>query len=150
MAVDDDIRALSHVSLFEGLAREHLRLLAFGSDNLHFHAGEILYREGDKAECAYVIVGGSVVLFRERQGDMQELAVMGKGALLGEMALINDTTRMTSARADTTVDLITINRKLFRRLLEEYPVVAARLHQRIALDLQDLVGRITALGPRFG
>jgi CRP-like cAMP-binding protein len=66
------------------------------------------------------------------------------------MALIAETTRMTSARADTTVDLIAVNRRLFRRLLEEYPVVAARLHQRIAHDLQELVGRITALGPRFG
>ena len=149
MAVGDDIRALSHVSLFEGLAREHLRLLAFGSDNLHFPAGEILYREGDKAECAYVIVRGSVVLFRERQGELRELAVMQTGALLGEMALIHDTTRMTSARADATVDIIALNRKLFRRLLEEYPIVAARLHQRITHDLQELVGRITALGPRF-
>jgi CRP-like cAMP-binding protein len=150
MAVDDDIRVLSHVSLFEGLAREHLRLLAFGSDNLHFPAGEILYREGDNAECAFVVTSGKVALFRERNGETRELAIMEKGALLGEMALIAETTRMTSARADTTVDLIAVNRRLFRRLLEEYPVVAARLHQRIAHDLQELVGRITALGPRFG
>jgi CRP-like cAMP-binding protein len=84
MAVDDDIRVLSHVSLFEGLAREHLRLLAFGSDNLHFPAGEILYREGEKAEFAFVVTSGKVALFRERDGETRELAIMEKGALLGE------------------------------------------------------------------
>ena len=66
------------------------------------------------------------------------------------MALIADTMRMTHARADTPTELLRVNRKLFRRVLEEYPELAAKLHQRISRDLQDLLARITAMGSRFG
>ena len=37
MALDDDIRTLSGVELFEGFADEHLRLLAFGASRLRLH-----------------------------------------------------------------------------------------------------------------
>lgn len=150
MAVDDDIRILSGVSLFSELANEHLRLLAFGSENVSCPAGTVLYRQGDPADGAYVVVKGRVILFRERDGESQDLVSLEAGTLLGEMALIADTRRMTHARADTQTELLRVNRKLFRRVLEEYPELAAKLHQRISRDLQDLLARITALGPRFG
>jgi len=151
MAVDDDIGILSGVSLFSELANEHLRLLAFGSENVSCPAGAVLYREGDPADGAYVVIKGRVILFRERDdGESEDLAVLEAGTLLGEMALIADTRRMTHARADTQTELLRVNRKLFRRVLEEYPELAAKLHQRISRDLQDLLARITAMGSRFG
>jgi CRP-like cAMP-binding protein len=149
MAVDDDIRILSGVSLFSELANEHLRLLAFGSENVSCPSGTVLYRQGDPADGAYVVVKGRVVLFRDRDGASEDLATVEAGAMLGEMALIADTRRMTHARADMPTELLRVNRKLFRRVLEEYPELAAKLHQRISHDLQDLLARITALGSRF-
>jgi CRP-like cAMP-binding protein len=51
------------------------------------------------------------------------------------------------AVSDTS--LLRLNRKQFRRMLEEYPELAAMLHRRISDDLQDMVRRIEALSPRF-
>jgi CRP-like cAMP-binding protein len=150
MAVDDDIRILSRVGLFEELTAEQLRLLAFGAENIRLDAGQELYREGDQANCAYVLVNGSIELFRERNGESEVLAEFGPGALLGELALIADTKRLTGARTTADSELIRINRSLFRRILEEFPAVAARLHGRISRNLQELIGRIAELGPRFG
>jgi CRP-like cAMP-binding protein len=45
--------------------------------------------------------------------------------------------------------VLRLHRKMFRRMLEEYPDLAAQLHERIAADLQALVKRIEALAPRF-
>jgi CRP-like cAMP-binding protein len=149
MAVDDDMRILSGVGLFEELTSEQLRLLAFGAENIQLPAGRELYREGEKADCAYVVVSGTVELFREREGKSMVLAEMGRSTILGELALIADTTRLTSARTATDTMLIRISRSLFRRILEEFPLVAAKLHVRISRDLQALISRIAALGPRF-
>jgi CRP-like cAMP-binding protein len=149
MAVDDDMRALAGVGLFEELTAEQLRLLAFGAENLRLSAGHELYREGHRADCAYVVVSGEVELFREGKGEDRVVAVMGQGAILGELALIADTRRLTGARTSSDTVLIRINRSLFRRLLEEFPVVAAKLHARISSDLQNLIARIAALQTRF-
>jgi CRP-like cAMP-binding protein len=70
--------------------------------------------------------------------------------MLGELALIADTTRLTSAKAEIDTDFLRLSRKLFRRILEEYPDLAFMLHRRIVDELQAMVSRIEQLAPRFG
>ena len=117
MPLDDDIRILSGVNLFEGFTQEQLRLLAFGAESLRLSAGKDLYEEGAAADSGYVIARGRVVLYRERDGGRTTVGHAGAGAILGELALIADTTRLTSARAETDTDLLRLNRKLFRRII---------------------------------
>ena len=150
MPLDDDIRILSGVSLFEGFTREQLRLLAFGAEALRLSAGKDLYEEGAAADSGYVVVRGSIVLYRERDGERVTVGNAGPGAMLGELALIADTTRLTSARAETDTEFLRLNRKLFRRILEEYPELAVMLHGRIVDELQAMAQRIGELAPRFG
>ena len=98
----------------------------------------------------YVVVRGRIVLYRERDGERVTVGNAGPGAMLGELALIADTTRLTSARAETDTDFLRLNRKLFRRILEEYPELAVMLHGRIVDELQAMAQRIGELAPRFG
>ncbi|WP_315926190.1 cyclic nucleotide-binding domain-containing protein [Mesorhizobium sp. SP-1A] len=149
MALDDDIRALSNVGLFEGFTQEQLRLLAFGAETASLPAERKLYLEDDEADSAYVVIRGSIVLYREADKAHTPIAVVGAGAILGELALIADTKRMTSASAATDSQVLRLNRKMFRRILEEYPDLAMQLHQRIAEELQALIARIEALAPKF-
>lgn len=150
MALDDDIRILSGVRLFEGFTQEQLRLLAFGAENIHLPADRKLYREEDEADSAYVVVSGRISLYRDIDGTRAEVGSAGPGAMLGELALIADTRRLTSAAAQVDSEIIRLNRKMFHRILEEYPEVAARLHQHILKDLQDMIARIESMAPRFG
>ncbi len=149
MALDDDIRILSAVRLFEGFTEEQLRLLAFGADTVQLASGRRLYREDDDADAAYAVVRGSISLFREQDGNRIPVATVGPGSLLGELALIADSRRLTSAAAATDAELIRLGRKMFRRILEEYPETAAALHRRILEDLQAMLRRIEELAPRF-
>ena len=149
MALDDDIRILSSVSLFEGFTPEQLRLLAFGAEGMRLSAGRDLFEEGGEADSAYVVARGGVVLYRERDGERAIVGYAGAGVMLGELALIAETTRLTSARAEVDTDLLRLSRKLFRRILEEYPEVALMLHDRISDQLQAMIRRIEGLAPRF-
>jgi CRP-like cAMP-binding protein len=149
MALDDDVRILSGVGLFEGFTPEQLRLLAFGAENTSLTAERKLYREDDEADSAYVVVSGSILLYREVNGQRVPVGRAGPGAILGELALIADTRRLTSASAATDAQVLRLNRKMFRRILEEYPDIAVTLHHRIAEELQALVRRIEELAPRF-
>ena len=129
MALDDDIRILSAVRLFEGFTQEQLRLLAFGAETTLLLADHKLYRE---------------------QGSERiPIGTAGPGTMLSELALIADTNRLTSASADIDSEVIRLSRKMFRRILEEYPEVAVKLHQRISEEFQAMIRRIEELAPRF-
>ena len=149
MALDDDIRILSGVGLFSELTAEQLRLLAFGAESVRFPAGKEIYREGAAADCAYVVSSGRVVLYRDDNGVAAAVSRLGPGAILGELALIAETRRLTYAAAETDVELIRLNRSLFRRILEEYPEAAARLHRRMVEELQEFLKKIERLAPKF-
>ncbi|HTV70812.1 MAG TPA: cyclic nucleotide-binding domain-containing protein [Rhizobiaceae bacterium] len=149
MALDDDIRILSAVRLFEGFTREQLRLMAFGAESLRIGAGKELYLEGDTAESAYIVTSGRIRLFRERDGDVVLLGTVGPGTMLGELGLIAETKRLTGAIAEIDTEAVRLSRKMFRRILEEFPEVAAMLQQRITEELQDLITQIAKLAPRF-
>jgi CRP-like cAMP-binding protein len=149
MALDDDIRILSAVGLFEGFTREQLRLLAFGAETTALPADRKLYREDDTADSAYVVVSGRIALYREGNGERQIVGTAGPGALLGELALIADTRRLTSASAALDSQIMRLNRAMFRRILEEYPDLAVLLHHRISEEFQAMIRRIESLAPRF-
>ncbi|MBB6409526.1 Crp/Fnr family transcriptional regulator [Mesorhizobium sangaii] len=149
MALDDDIRILSAVGLFEGFTQEQLRLLAFGAENTILLANHKLYREDDEADSAYVVVSGRIVLYREQNGERIPIRTVGPGTILSELALIADSNRLTSASAEIDSEVIRLSRKMFRRILEEYPEIAVNLHQRISEEFQALIRRIEELAPRF-
>ena len=149
MALDDDIRILSAVGLFEGFTREQLRLLAFGAETTILPADRKLYREEDEADSAYVVVSGRIALYRETDSQRIAISMAGPGAILGELALIADTKRLTSASAAVDSEVLRLNRKMFRRILEEYPDIAVQLHQRISEQFQAMIRRIEELAPRF-
>ncbi|MEO9336282.1 cyclic nucleotide-binding domain-containing protein [Mesorhizobium sp. SB112] len=149
MALDDDIRILSGVGLFESFTQEQLRLLAFGTESTRLPAGRRLFREDDEADSAYVVVSGTIKLFRERDGEHTAVALVQSGSIIGELALIADTKRLTSAEASRDAELLRINRKTFHRILEEYPDLAVSLLHRITEDLQSFIASIEDLAPRF-
>jgi CRP-like cAMP-binding protein len=150
MALDDHIRILSGVRLFAGFTQEQLRLLAFGAETMTLPAGRKLYREDDDADSAYVVVRGMIKLFRENEGEPVDLGVAEPGSTLGEMALIADARRLTSAEAADDAEVLRINRSMFRRILEEYPEAAETLREQIIEDLQALIRKIEAVGERLG
>lgn len=150
MALDDDIRILEQVKLLEDFTRDQLRLLAFGAESMRFRAGRDIYQEGAGADCAYVVASGTVGLYRDRGDKRIPAGEAGPGSILGELALISGGKRMTTATAATDVEVIRLNRSLFRRILEEYPDVAARLHARITANMKAMLDDITRLSDRFG
>ncbi|KAF0120109.1 MAG: hypothetical protein FD152_4276, partial [Xanthobacteraceae bacterium] len=62
MALDDDIALLSRVPLFAGLGGEPVRLLAFSTETRFLRDGDVLFKEGQAADCGYVVAAGQIAL----------------------------------------------------------------------------------------
>jgi CRP-like cAMP-binding protein len=80
-----------------------------------FYAGAKILSEGDIGDRAYLIQDGQVEIIKHGM----TIATIGKGELLGEMALIDDQPRMASAKALTDVSCIIISRDTFREKLSK-------------------------------
>jgi CRP-like cAMP-binding protein len=80
-----------------------------------FYAGQKIFGEGETGDRAFLIQEGSVEITKNGM----VLATLGRGELFGEMALIDDKPRMASAKAETDVSVVIINRDSFREKLSK-------------------------------
>ncbi len=149
MALESDIDFLSKVPLFDAFGKDHLRLLAFGSESMRFSSGRTLFREGDVADCAYVIVSGTIRLTHLRKSQPVTLRDVSTGVALGELALLTQTKRNVTATATTDVETIRVGRSLVRRILDEYPELASPMYREISNGLRTMIREITKLEHRF-
>jgi EAL domain-containing protein (putative c-di-GMP-specific phosphodiesterase class I)/CRP-like cAMP-binding protein len=66
-----------------------------------YKAGQIIFDQGDNADCAYIIDKGQVEIFVESQGIETPLSLFAEGEIFGEMAIIDGRRRSATARAFT-------------------------------------------------
>lgn len=150
MSLDRDVDMLRGVPLFAACDVGQLRLIAFNAERRAYRDGQYLCRAGDAARGAFVIVSGTVLVMRAGAGEEVVESRLGPGAALGETAVLAAGTRPADARADGSVECLEIGRPVFRRLLEEYPDVAAALHERLRARLAGFLDELQGVRPRFG
>ncbi len=81
--------------------------------------GDVIFREGDRGDCAYLVKEGSVEIYKTIDGKEKILGAIGKGGIFGEMALVDDTPRMAFSRAVEATQLVVISRMMFHQKLEK-------------------------------
>jgi CRP-like cAMP-binding protein len=143
MSLDRDIAMLSRIPLFTELTTEQLRLLAFSAVRLELAPGQVLFRENAVAQSGYIVAFGGIELSVGDGTDKRILTTCEAGSLIGEMALFIETVRPATATAIVSSEVLEVDRKLVRRMLNEYPHVALRLRATLADRLQATVAELT-------
>lgn len=82
------------------VAQSHLKKL---------NTGDILFREGDPATCMYVVKKGRMKVFKQKGNAEVELATVGAGAMIGEMAFFDRKPRSASVKADLDAEVIELS-----------------------------------------
>jgi CRP-like cAMP-binding protein len=96
------------------------------TDTVQLKPGEFLYREGDKADKMYVLLEGEMDI---RLGD-RVVESASEGALIGEMALIDDSPRAANAVATSACRLAQLDRRRFDFLVQQHPYFARHVMKR--------------------
>ena len=97
-----------------------------------FTPGQIVFSEGHAGDVMYVIGEGQVEIVVGNQ----VIETLGRGEILGEMALIDTKPRSATAVAKTTCKLAPINRKRFNFLVQQTPSFALDVMQIMAARLR--------------
>jgi CRP/FNR family transcriptional regulator, cyclic AMP receptor protein len=83
--------------------------------------GMHLFHENDRSRELYIIQSGSVKVYRTQNGREIELAIVGKGSVLGEMALIDGRPRSASAVALDICVAIMVDAESFHTRVKGVP-----------------------------
>lgn len=136
---ESDADFLGKVPIFAQLAERDREAIAARATRVGLAAGEWLFHAGERAEALYVVRAGRLDVVGEDGGLIR---VLGRGAALGELALLTSMPRSASVRAARDSDLIAIGREDFERLLGEEPGVSLALTRALGEQLRDSVGAL--------
>ena len=145
MSIDDDVALLARVPTLHLLGGGSLRMLAIGSEQRDVASGDILFNQGDEADCGYVVQRGSFRI----QDDLGAEVTAGPGSLLGELALVVPMRRPSTATALEYSTVIRIARSLFQRVLESDPAAARRLRDEFAVRSSQIASDILVAGAKL-
>lgn len=145
MTLDAEVDALRRVPLFRGIDATKLRLLAFISDRTHFSPGEELCRQGEEGDSAFIILEGEADIRVHTPDGEKTVARLGQHSIVGEIAILCDVPRTATVAAATEMDVLTVSKDDFLRLLKEFPdmslEVMRTLAQRLERTTQDLAAQ---------
>jgi uncharacterized protein (DUF2225 family)/CRP-like cAMP-binding protein len=127
--------------------------LVGGCSTSQVAAGEILCRESDAPGPAYVVVSGSLRVYRQdRQHpeEIEQLAELGKGALVGELSSLLNQPRSATVEATTPTEVLVIPGPQLHVLAQENAallrVLVLALQERAGLSPVDIAGLAQRLG----
>ena len=89
-----------------------------GIRSLHYEKEEEIFREGDLGDYLYILVKGSVEVWKN--GTEKPIAELHEGEVFGEMSLLNERSRTATIRCKTPVDVLAIRKADFGILIDNF------------------------------
>ncbi len=113
-----------------------------GQSQKTFKAGDVIMRQGEQGECAYVIEEGQVeILIEKTNGLIHRVGTRGPGTVIGEMAIVDDEPRVATVKAVADCKLLEITRSDFNRRLKSADPVIQMIAQIILTRYRDMLTR---------
>ncbi len=124
----DKIQFLRQVALFRSLTDKTLLDLSAITIEQTIPAKTTVFKEGDKGDALFIIKAGKVnVLKRNSAGIDSVLVSLGKGAVIGDMAIIDEQPRSASIATIQETTFLIITKDDFRNLLGEIPEISFQI-----------------------
>jgi CRP/FNR family transcriptional regulator len=119
---------IAKVPLFSDLTQREQSVLAANCRERDYPAGATLLRQGETGVGLFIITGGKVQVTQQTpDGSTRDLGTYERGAVLGEMSLLDDLPRTATMTAVDTARALVIPVWDFRAALRESPEIAIKL-----------------------
>jgi len=140
-------RFLRNVELLKSFSDNELRILSKYMHSRKFSESDVVFREGEIGIGFYFIFSGLIELSKTDYGHEvgeEKFLILDEFSYFGEMALLQDgNPRSATAIAKSPCELVGIFKPDLERLIENSPVIAAKLIQSISLALADRLYHLT-------
>jgi anion transporter len=140
-------RLLAKVELFTGLDRVTLARLAAQLEPVWFENQSIIFEKDDPGNALFLVARGSVGVYAvDANGDETRVRVLGPGEPFGEMALLTNSPRTATIKAETDSEVLRLERAAFLDLVRQEPSVALAVAATVSRRLAAMLEGIGAVG----
>lgn len=147
MSLATEVELIRHVPVFSAIGPAKQKLLCFSSDRLTFEAGQVMFREGDAADAAYVVIDGTVEITVQTPGGPLLVNTLGQSDVVGEAAIFGDVPRTATATAKTRVEALRVCKDLFLELVRDNADAAMQLNRILATRLANTTAQLSGGAP---
>jgi len=128
----EEVETLRQIPLFAKVNPSKIKLLAFTAERLTFQSGDILCKQGDMGDAAYVIISGQADVVIDTPSGPITVASMAKNDIVGEIAILINIPRTATIRAASEMTTLRITKDLFLRTITEFPEMAVEMMRVLA------------------
>lgn len=136
----EEIQLLRKMPIFGGIEDETIAFLLERTRAEEAKVGEYFFKEGDQADCMYVIHTGRVLVVKAFDEKELKIRYLDPGDCFGEMALIDMLPRSASVKAveDSTVLILTTTalEALYKHDLEQFTLLQMNLSRELSRRLR--------------
>ena len=144
MSISEEVGLLRKVPLFANIEPARLKLLAFTSERLGYSPGEVMCRQGEMGDSAFILMDGEASVLVDTPDGPMEVAVLGKGDVLGEISILCDVPRTATVTAKSDVSALCISKELFFQLVKDFPDIAIEIMRELAQRLERTTAQLMA------
>jgi len=128
---------LQEVTWLKGMSDGVISKILEASETKVYNSGDFLMKQGDSGDGLIVITRGSV---KVSIGDVV-VDIMGRGAVIGEMAVLAGVPRTATVVADSTVNALWLNTESMQAIMAESPELSGSLWKTAAMRFaENLLG----------
>jgi CRP/FNR family cyclic AMP-dependent transcriptional regulator len=128
----DRIQFLKTVPFFDQLSNRQLKRVSDIMFERTYETDELIFEEGQPGAALFLILDGKIAIEICRETSTTRLAVLGRGAFFGEMALLDETPRSAAARALERTRTLALYRNDLNGLVYRHPRTACRIYRSLA------------------
>ncbi len=110
-----------------------------------YKKGDLVCRENTTGEEMFIILSGSVKVYKTVNQERIDLAVLGKDDFFGELCLLLGCPRTATVEALENSQLLIINKETLLKNIQEDPKLALRMLTRMAKRMRESNNLITRL-----
>ncbi|MEZ0227523.1 MAG: cyclic nucleotide-binding domain-containing protein [Planctomycetota bacterium] len=135
MTTIEKVYFLKGVELFSTLQGQDVLDIALAAEEVEKVANEEIVREGELDETLYVVVSGTVGVYRGNQ----MVAQLKEGEVFGELALLDPAPRSATVRSVTESTLLRVEREVFLDLVRANHEIAEGITRILARRLRAMM-----------
>jgi len=106
-------------SVLSGLPTQTAKTISAALQVVDADPDTVVARQGGPADKFFIVVDGELEVTREEMGSTETVATLGPGDLFGEMAILFDKPRGTSAKATKPTKLLVLDSATFRSVVAQ-------------------------------
>ncbi len=132
----EQILFLENVPIFKDLSVDELGRIAGITKTERYEEGELLFKEGDTGDQAYIIISGKIEIYLTMDNDKKIIAEFQTGDCFGEMSLFDGFPRSASARVLEPSILSVYSKEDLLTVIDRYPSIAIRIIEVLSRRLR--------------